>query len=135
MLSRLLILSLLIPASVAPAAAQSSPDKIAPPPEFHFRVPPLSQNAQVNSFLSPSPQVTFNLSPTAPHTNQSVNPNSPLRRRFLTLAQNAGPCYAIRSYRFTRDHPNSDTTTFADYSTCQPGSQFHVKAAVATPSR
>ncbi len=31
MLSRLLILSLLIPASVAPAAAQSSPDKIAPP--------------------------------------------------------------------------------------------------------
>ncbi len=145
MLSRLLILSFLIPACVAPAAAQSAPDrtlftsssspKTTPQQQFQLRLPPLSQNAQINSFQPPSPQVSFNLSPTTPHTYLGLSPNSSLSRKFATLAQNAAPCYTMRSYSFTRDHPKSDTTTFADYSTCQSSAQFHVKDAVTTPSR
>ena len=146
MLPRLLILSLLIPASVAPVTAQSSPDKspfsswssqngLTPPPQFHLRVPSQSQNAQVNSFQPPSPQVTFNLSPTTPHTYLGLDPTSLLLRKLATLAQNAAPCYTIRSYRFTRDQAKSDSTTFADYSTCQSSAQFRVKDAIDLHSR
>jgi hypothetical protein len=119
MLSRLLILSLLIPASVAPAAAQSSPDKspfpswsqdlLTPPPDFHLRLPSLSKNAQIDTSL--------------------------LARKFPALAQNTAPCFRIRSYRFTRDHAKSDSTTFTDYSTCESSTQFHLKDAVTPPSR
>jgi hypothetical protein len=144
MLPRLLILSLLIPACIAPAAAQSSQDKnpfssssqdgLTFPPQFHLRAPSLSQNAQVNPVQLPSPQVSFNLSPTTPHTYLGFSPNS-LLPRSATLGQNTAPCYAIRSYRFSREDPQSDSTKFADYSTCQPSTQFHVKNAVTLPPR
>ena len=39
-------------------------------------------------------------------------------------------CYSIRSYRVTRDHPDSDSTRLAGYSTCQPASRFQVKETV-----
>jgi hypothetical protein len=39
-------------------------------------------------------------------------------------------CYSIRSYRVTRDHPESDSTRPAGYSTCQPASRFQVKETV-----
>jgi hypothetical protein len=120
MFSRLLILSLLIPSCVAPVAAQSSPNNepfsypssqngLTPPFDSRLRLPSLLQNGHANPKL--------------------------LQRKLSTLAQNAAPCYTIRSYRFTRDNPNSDTTTFANYSTCQPSTQFHVKDAVNTPSK
>jgi hypothetical protein len=144
MLPRLLILSLLIPAFVSPVAAQSSPDKSplsswlplngsAPSQEFHLRVPALSQNAQTNQLQSPLLWEGLNVIRTTPDAIQSVNPAPlPIQKlaSIVALAQNAAPCYAIRSYRFTRDHPNSDATRFADYSTCQPGTQFHLKDAV-----
>jgi hypothetical protein len=144
MLPRLLILSLLIPAFVLPVAAQS-PDKSplsswlplngsAPPQEFHLQVPALSQNALTNQLQSPLLWEGLNVIRTTPAAIQSVNPAPlPIQKlagRIAVLAQNAAPCYAIRSYRFTRDHPNSDATRFADYSTCQPGTQFHLKDAV-----
>jgi len=145
MLPRLLILSLFLPACVAPVAAQSPANGLfssqplqnglTPSQEFHMRIPSLSQNAQVNPVQLPSPQVSFNLSPTTPHTYQGLSPNSLLPRKFETLAQTATPCYAIRSYRFSREDPQSDSTRFADYSTCQPITQFHVKNAVTLPSR
>ncbi len=139
MLPRLLILSLLIPAFVSRVAAQSSPDKSplsswfplngsAPPQEFHLRVPALSQNAQTNQLWE-----GLNVIRATPGAIQSVNsaplPIQKLADRIVALAQNAAPCYTIRTYRFTRDHPNSDATRFADYSTCQPGTQFHLKDA------
>ncbi len=150
MLPRLLILSLLIPAFVSSAVAQSSADKSplsswlplngsAPPPEFHLRVPSLSQNAQTNQLQSPLLWQGLNVIRTTPAAIQSVNPTPLLLPKFanriVTLAQNATPCYKIRSYRFTRDHPNSDSTRFADYSTCQSGTQFHLKDAANSHPR
>jgi len=41
-------------------------------------------------------------------------------------------CYSIRSYRVARDHPDSDSTRPAAYSTCQPASRFQVKEAGAS---
>jgi hypothetical protein len=38
-------------------------------------------------------------------------------------------CLSIRSYRVTRDDPESDTTRLVGYSTCQPAAKFQVKEA------
>ena len=152
MLPRLLILSLLIPACVAPVAAQSSPNKspfsswspqkngLIPPQEFRLHIPALSQNAQANP-LKPPPLRwdAFNLVPETPPAIQSVNPTRFFPPKFgsrsVTLAQNAPPCYSIRTYRFTREDPKSDSTRFVGYSTCQPAAEFRRKDAVDAPSR
>jgi hypothetical protein len=42
-------------------------------------------------------------------------------------------CYSIRSYRVTRNHPDSDSTRPAAYSTCQPASRFQVKETGDAP--
>ena len=145
MLPRLLILSLLIPACVAPVAAQSSPDRsplsswspqngLIPPQGFRLRVPALTQNAQANQLQPLFHWDALNLSNTTP-----VNPTPFLSPKFgnrsITLAQNAAPRYSIRSYRFAREDPKSDSTRFVGYSTCQPRAEFHRKNAVDVPSR
>jgi hypothetical protein len=38
-------------------------------------------------------------------------------------------CYSIRSYRVTRDNPESDTTRLVGYSRCQPAIKVQVKEA------
>jgi hypothetical protein len=150
MLPRLLILSLLIPAFVSSAVAQSSAEKSplsswfplngsAPTQEFHIRVPALSQNAQANQLQSPHLWEGLNAIHPTRGPFKSLNPTPFLipniASRIVTLAQNAAPCYTIRSYRFTRDHPNSDSTKFADYSTCQPATQFRLKDAINSHPR
>jgi hypothetical protein len=42
-------------------------------------------------------------------------------------------CYSMRTYRVTRDDPESDSTRPAGYSTCQPAAWFHVKDAGDLP--
>jgi hypothetical protein len=136
---RLLILSLLIPTCVAPVAAQSSTDKIPfsfwspqngvnPPHGFRLRIPALSQNAQAPQLQQPLhwDALSFSYIPFLPPKFSSHS---------VTLAQNAAPCYTIRSYRFARENPKSDSTSFVGYSTCQPGTEFHWKDAVGLPSR
>jgi hypothetical protein len=120
MLSRLLILSLLIATYGAPVAAQSSSDKISlsswspqngfiPPQECRLHFPALTQNAQADQVQPPFHWDAPNLSHATP-----VNPTPFLSPKFgnrsVTLAQNAAPCYSIRSYRFTREDPRSDST-------------------------
>jgi hypothetical protein len=94
----------------------------------------LTQNAQADQVQSPFHWDALNLS----HAT-SVNPTPFLSPKFgnrsVTLAQNAAPCYSIRSYRFTREDPRSDSTKFVDYSTCHPGTEFHIKDAVNLQSR
>ncbi len=141
MLSRFLILSLFLTACVAPLASQSPSDKslfpsqqwngLTPPQSFHLHVPLLSQNASLNQ----SQPSQIQTSPKGFTFSQNVNPTLPFSRKLAILAQNAAPCYLIRSYRFTREDPKSDITTFADYSTCQPASQFHVRSTVDTHPR
>jgi hypothetical protein len=139
MLPRLLILSLLIPACVAPATAQSSPDKspfsfwsphngLLPPQEFRLHIPALSQNSQASQLQQPLPWDTLNFS-YIPFLAPKFSSHS------VTLAQNAAPCYTIRSYRFVRENPKSDATSLVGYSTCQPRTEFRRKDAVDMHSR
>jgi hypothetical protein len=149
MLPRFLILSLLISACVAPAMAQSSPDKnpfssrspqnsFVPPEGFRLHTPALSRNEQAEKLQPPFHWDALNLSHATPVATQSVNPTAFFPLRFSsrsTLAQNAAPCYSIRSYRFAREDPKSDATRFVGYSTCQPGAEFHIEDAVDGRSR
>ena len=48
----------------------------------------------------------------------------------LTLGQNEKTCLTLRTYRVARVSPDSDTTEFAGYSTCQPAARFQLKTAV-----
>jgi hypothetical protein len=152
MLPRLLILSLFLPTCVATVAAQSTPDK-APlpspsftlpsspfaqnglelPHDFHALVPPLFQNAPVNQLQQPRWKGFIGSRP-APVTYLGLV-QTPFAVNLPALAQNTRPCYSIRSYRFSQEDPASDSTRFTDYSTCQPGAQFHVKNAVEVNSR
>lgn len=145
MLPRLLLLSLLIPACVTPLAAQSSPDRsplslwspqngLIPPQGFRLHVPALSQNAQANQLQPRFHWDSLNLSNTTP-VNSTPFLAPKFGNRSVTLAQNAAPCYSIRSYRFTREDPKSDSTRFVGYSTCQPAAEFRRKDAVDVPSR
>ena len=139
MLPRLLILCLLIPTCAAPVAAQSSPDKtsfsfwppkngVNPPQEFRLHIPALSQKAQAPQLQQPLPWDALNFS-YIPFLPPKFSSHS------VTLAQNAAPCYTIRSYRFARESPKSDSTNLVGYSTCQPAAEFCKKAAVDMPPR
>jgi hypothetical protein len=46
------------------------------------------------------------------------------------LSENESTCYFLRSYRVTRDDPDSDSTSPAGYSTCLPGTRVQMKSAV-----
>jgi len=117
---RLLVLPLLFSVCVAPVAAQPSPDsspqasirvdQIIPPPEFR------------------RPVLPFGLQPTFHLDGIGL---SHLRR--LYVFDTVATCYSIRSYRVTRDDPESDSTSPAGYSTCQPASQFQLKDAGESP--
>lgn len=62
-----------------------------------------------------------------------LSPN--LSQNRLLFPQKNQRCYAMRSYRFNRDNPASDTTDFAEYSTCQSANDFQMKAALDTYTR
>lgn len=46
------------------------------------------------------------------------------------LAENESTCYFLRSYRVTRNDPDSDSTSPAGYSTCLPSTRIQMKTAV-----
>jgi hypothetical protein len=139
MLPRLLILSFLISTQVVQAAAQSSTDRSPfafwspqngplSPQEFRLHIPALSQDEKSRQPPSPLHWEVRNF-PYIPFLPPKLSNHS------ITLAQNAAPCYTIRSYRFARGNPKSDSTSFIGYSTCQPGTEFHRKDAVNMPPR
>jgi hypothetical protein len=120
---RLPFFGLLISVCVAPIAAQSSPgnrpaslqpqlDGLFAPPEFRTHVLALPQIVQDKIRATP-PQWRSRLLPIPPKPEQ-----------------NDETCLYIRSYRVTRDHPESDATRPAGYSTCQPAARFQTKYAV-----
>ncbi len=120
---RLLVLSLLLSVCAAPVASQSSLDRnpepsirldeIIPPPEFRRHV------------LAPGLQ--------PPSRSDGIG-LSDQRYVQLRAGEPSGvTCYSIRSYRVTRDDPESDSTSLAGYSTCQPVSQFQLKDAGDSP--
>jgi hypothetical protein len=135
---RLLLLSLLA-VCVAPVVAQSSPDKISPdkispdksvassqfqldgltnglsaPPEFRTHVPALSQRALEG--------ISGNLSSPRNYLFKELPP--------VKLGQGGTSCFSMRTYRVTRDNPQSDTTRLSGYSTCLLAGQYQTKDAV-----
>ena len=122
---RILFLLVLMSLSMS---AQSSQDKssvspqfkmgglVAPPEFLAGQVPAPSQNGEMRSGAVPFPWLVQQSSTLQP---SSSFPPEPEQR-----------CYSIRTYRVTRDDPQSDTTTPAGYSECEAASSFHLKAAV-----
>jgi len=123
---RLAFLALLVAVCVAPAAAQSSPDKI--PAFSHPQLDGLVAPPEFRAHDLPLPPLSPNLR-TRIH---GIQPQARILPFDSTLAQNDNDkvCYSIRSYRVTRDDPGSDWTRLAGYSECQPAARFQVKAAV-----
>ena len=128
---RLLLLSLLLSVCVAPVVAQSSPDNrssdknassqsqldgLTAPPEFRSHVPALSQRALDG--------ISGNPSSSRVHFDQfKVLP-------LVKPGQADASCFYMRTYRVTRDDPQSDTTRLAGYSTCQLAGRYQTKNAV-----
>jgi hypothetical protein len=143
---RVLVLSSL---AVASALAQSSPDKNtipAKPETFTFvpspdlRLPPtlpqyVFRGEQSNLLQRNSlPRLTLNpAQDNKPQTYLGLPPN--LSQNRLLLPPKNQRCYAMRSYRFNRDNPTSDSTDFAEYSTCQSADDFQLKAALDIHTR
>src|ERR1700730_15098303 len=111
---RVLALALLILSFVAPVAGQTSPqpnkipdasqpqlDGLIATPEFRKRVLPLTPGVR-NRVRDINPQLSFDPAPLA----------------------NDVDCYTLRSYRVTRDDPQSDVVRPAGYSECQPAARF-----------
>jgi len=125
---RPLFLSSLIAVCVAPLAAQSLTKEAALPPNAQA-------TADLLQFLQPLDIRGIELRPTVPAADSKDNSQVPqdlTRQRILTLEENQPVCYTLRTYRVTRESPNSDSTRPAGYSTCPRASRFQFKTAVDT---
>jgi hypothetical protein len=111
-----LLVTLLIPISGVPLAAQSLPEKS---PVLQL-LPTRPQDVQAGIRVD-----QFQLSPRPDEDNPWHIIPEP---EFLApiLASDA-TCYSLRTYRVTRDDPESDSTRLAGYSTCQSAAGFRVK--------
>ena len=111
---RLLVLSSLLSVGVAPIAAQSSLDanpqpgirldQIIPPLEFRRPLLPLGLQPRFHS--------------------DGIGLSDQRYVQLRAGEQSDVTCYAIGSYRVTRDDPESDSTSPAGYSTCHPSLSF-----------
>ena|ERR1700691_2721214 len=116
---RLLFLSLLMVLWIAPAAAQSPQDKSS-----------VSSQLQPDRLIAP-PEFRRHVAATDPNEPSRIDdlrllPFDP------SLVEDDTTCYSIRSYRLTRDDPQSDSTRLAGYSECQPATRFQVRAAAGS---
>jgi len=135
---RLLVLPLLFSVCVAPVAAQSSLDRN---PVSSQPLTALPQNAQsgirADQIIPPldfrRPVLPLGFQPSF-HLD-GIGPSQTILRYVQLPAgeQSDGTCYSIRSYRVTRDDPESDSTRLAGYSTCQPAARFQLKDAGDSP--
>jgi hypothetical protein len=165
-LSRLLLLSLMLPVCVLPVAAQSAanPGAATAAPQLQWLTPPADSRTRIPILTMKAPgeaagsQGQFSLGLNKPaqsqimssrllqRTSPGFNPDARrtiliagllLAQKRLNLSQNpsAGPggtCYSMRNYRFERDSPATDSTSFKDYSTCQSAAQFQAKTIVSS---
>jgi hypothetical protein len=129
----LLVASLFVSVCVAPVGAQSPPEKNLGASRTILEGP----NSQRDSGLQ-IPRLTQ--SARASLRADEFNPSSQMDRldsrgRSGALAENDAPCYTMRSYRFTRVDPKSDSLKFAGYSTCQPAPRVRLRDAEGVGSR
>jgi hypothetical protein len=75
-----------------------------------------------------------------PKSDQAIeNAPAPADRIILNLDSELSPsrynyCAYMRTYRVKRDHPGSDTTRLAGYTTCVPSKRFEMRSAVQVQS-
>ena len=142
-------------ASPAAAASASQLRWLNPPADSRTRIPALTLKApaktagsqgQFSLGLNKSEQSQMMSSRLLQRTSPGFNPDA--RRQMLmarlllaqsrinlsrdTSAASGGMCYSMRNYRFERDKPDSDSTSFKDYSTCQSAAQFQAKTVVSS---
>jgi hypothetical protein len=133
---RLLILSSLMSLCIPTAVAQVSSDQ---QPNSSQPLPMLAENGQPGTdlfqFPLPFSVAELNVSDVAPDAKASdrdltvISSKKFPRQHILTLGDEA-TCLTLRTYRVARVDPESDTTKFAQYSTCQPSVRFQFKTAV-----
>jgi hypothetical protein len=123
---RLLVVFLLVALCVAPLRAQSAKESNPAFSQFES-----ASQLQEQSWPGTMPDSArpgedeFNLTPRLQrHAHRSSLSGEP------ALAENESTCYFLRSYRVTRDDPDSDSTRPAGYSTCLPGTRIQMKSAV-----
>ena len=148
-----LVASLLVLLWAAPVAAQADRSS-QNPPAVSWQAPPISSQA-----AAPRSQIQLpdhfrgqaqnlsrpDLHSIAPRKLRPVklpaqSPPVLLARNLeigsnLRIRNNNERCYTVREYRYQRDDPTSDATTFKDYEACQPAAEFRLRAAVAQPVR
>lgn len=134
---RLLLFALIISLCFATAAAQSSPEKISASSQL---LPALPQNVEPSlalfQFQLPLDADGQNLSNATPSPIQRENDSLVLRpldsrmQHIVTLEQNEGTCYTLRTYRVARENPGSDAVRPAGYSTCQRATRFQLRTTV-----
>ena len=115
---RLLVFSLLISVCIAPVAAQSSSDRGT-----------VASQAQLDGLIAP-PEFRAHVLPLAPSVRARIRDIEPQLSFDPAPLQNDTDCYTMRSYRVTRDNPQSDAVRPAGYSECQPAARFQMKTAV-----
>ena len=131
---RLLILGWLISLCAAAAAAQALPQS---DPNSSHPTSVLSQNAEADLAFFPLLVLEDLQVPSNP-TSDSIQSDhdsgktpAPVHtQHILTLDQNEKTCLTLRTYRVARVSPDSDTTRFAGYSTCQAAARFQLKTAL-----
>jgi len=127
------ILFLLVLISIC-SSAQSSPDKSSVSPQFEIRTlaaPPELRREPV--VLRSDGQNRIGAVP----FERLVQPSPSQPEQIEVIPFRPEPtaiCYSIQTYRVTRHDPQSDVTTPADYSECQPGNRYAFKAAVDSPA-
>jgi len=59
----------------------------------------------------------------------SINPVAP---HLTSKSSDDSTCYTIRTYVFSRDDKDSDSTHLVGYSTCQPASRYRLRTAAGS---
>jgi hypothetical protein len=108
-------------------SAQSSPDQSSVSPQFEVRglVAPSEFRAGHVPEASPNGETQIGAVPLRWLAQSAEELDEDLLSR---LTQDfPEPCYSIRTYRVTRDDPQSDITRPAGYSECETAGRFQMK--------
>jgi hypothetical protein len=138
---RLLVFFFLAALSVVPLVAQSATNSSpasSQPESLQFGAPRLSASDRLDASQFQTSALLdqledFSASGADRRDEDDLNLSARRRSHGLrspVLAENDSTCYFIRSYRVTRDDPNSEATRPAGYSTCLSVSGVPMKNAV-----
>ena len=132
---RLFLLSLLVAATVATVAAQSTPEKNSVAVQSfetrHLTFPGGDLFASdLRTGLKPNAIDRILVGDYRPQLSQFSVPHTWLRKDLDSQLPADGPCLKMRTYKVAPDSPHSDSTHPVGYSTCQPAVRFQTRSIV-----